>query len=346
MCCQGEETTAHVHQRSCNVYKDEILDLQEIGAMIKVVEKAVIEEKKKLHKEAAEVHVEDLRSEGTSRREATTEDGITDNPKARKNKPENEMVMKDIPLDRESDSSFQRRSRRESSETNEQMLKLWEIAAQNCDQNLIDSSPQSPSDPQVEYPQLEQSPSSSIRERIRRGRKGKILERIDSYVDQLTGLLTSVRDLKKRIEVNIFEMAPNNEYDTVEKHVKEVEEDIFQQMNINDQLKQNLERSPSFFERMPSIEIEATGNIPLSKLREQARRGSVKIQQLQFEVESIQRVVLKLEAEKKPKGKNALPGSSKPRVILSDFICRSRKRRERWKKPCSCGCMRPSTHGD
>ncbi|XP_022956234.1 protein NETWORKED 1B-like isoform X1 [Cucurbita moschata] len=339
---QGEETTAHVHQRSCNVYKDEILDLQEIGAMIKVVEKAVIEEKKKLNKEAAEVHVE-----GTSHREATTEDGITDNPKARKNKPENEMVMKDIPLDRESDSSFQRRSRRESSETNEQMLKLWEIAAQNCDQNLIDSSPQSPSDPQVEYPQLEQSPSSSsIRERIRRGRKGKILERIDSYVDQLTGLLTSVRDLKKRIEVNIFEMTPNNEYDTVEKHIKEVEEDIFQQMNINDQLKQNLERSPSFFEQMPSIEIEATGNIPLSKLREQARRGSVKIQQLQFEVQSIQRVVLKLEAEKKPKGKNTLPGSSKPRVILRDFICRSGKRRERWKKPCSCGCMRPSTHGD
>ncbi|XP_022979225.1 protein NETWORKED 1A-like [Cucurbita maxima] len=333
---QGEETTAHVHQGSCKVHKEEILDLQEIGAMIKVVEKAVIEEKKKLNKEAAEEHVEDLRSEGTSHREATTEDGITDNPKARKNKPDNEMVMKDIPLDRESDSSFQRRSRRESSETNEQ----------NCDQNLIDSSPQSPSDPQVEYPQLEQSPSSSIRERIRRGRKGKILERIDSYVDQLTGLLTSVRDLKKRIEVNVFEMAPNNEYDTVEKHVKEVEEDIFQQMNINDQLKQNLERSPSFFERMPSIEIEATGNIPLSKLREQARRGSVKIQQLQFEVQSIQRVVLKLEAEKKPKGKNTLPGSSKPRVILRDFICRSGKRRERWKKPCSCGCMRPSTHLD
>lgn len=373
---EGEETTIHVHHRSCNVHhRDEILNLQKIGAMIKAVEKAVIKEKEKLNKEAADKHVKDFKSEGASRQKVTMKEGkdlrdeITGNQKARKNKPDNGILMKDIPLDHVSDSSFQRRSKRESSETNDQMLKLWETAEQDSDQNLIDGSPpQSPPDPQVEYPQLEivehKSPdfsselqaekelsidrldlSPSIRERIRRGRKGKLLERLDSDVIQLTGLLTSVQDLKKRIEVNTLEMARNNEYDTVEKHIKEVEEAIFQQVNINGQLKQNLERSPSSFERRPSVELEATGNIPLSKLTEQAQRGSEKIGKLQFEVQNIQRVVLKLEAEKKRKGKNRF-SKSKPGVILRDFIYRSGKRSERRKKACSCGCTRPTTHGD
>lgn len=371
---QDKETTIHVHHRSCYVHKDEILDLQKIGAMIKAVEKAVIEEKEKLNKEAADKHVKNSKSEGTSHKKATTKegkdlrDGITDKLKARKNKPDNGILMKDIPLDHVSDSSFQRRSKRESSETNDQMLKLWETAEQECDQNLIDSAPQSPSDPQIECPQLEivehksadcsselqkekelsidrLELSPSIRERIRRSRKGKILERLDSDVVQLTGLLTSVQDLKKRMEVNTIEMARNNEYDTVEKHLKEVEEAIFQQVNINGQLKQNLERSPSSFERRPSVEIEVTGNIPLNKLTEQAQRGSEKIGKLQFEVQNIQRVVLKLESEKKRKGKNRF-SKSKPGVILRDFIYRSGKRSERRKKSCSCGCTRPSTHGD
>lgn len=372
-CCQGEETAIHVHQRSCNVYKDEILDLQKIGAMVKAVEKAVIEEKEKLNKEVADKHVKDCKSKGTSHQKATKKEGkdsrdeIIDNRKARKNKPDNGILMKDIPLDHVSDSSFQRRSKREGSE-NDQMLKLWETADQDCDQNLIDSAPQSPPDPQIECPQLEivehkssdcsselqvekelsidrLELSPSIKERIRRGRKGKILERLDSDVVQLTGLLTSIQDLKKRMEVNSHEMARNNEFDTVDKHLKEVEEAIFQQVNINGQLKQNLERSPSSFERRPSVDIEVTGNIPLGKLTEQAQKGSEKIGKLQFEVQNIQRVVLKLEAEKKRKGKNRF-SKSKPGVILRDFIYRSGKRSERRKKPCSCGCTRPSTHGD
>ncbi|KAL0548223.1 hypothetical protein IC582_012671 [Cucumis melo] len=372
---EGEETTIHVDHRICNGHKEEILDLQKIGAMIKAVEKAVIKEKEKLNKEATDKHVKDFKSEGTSCQKMTMKekkdlvDGITSNLKARKKKPDNGILMKDIPLDHVSDNSFQRRSKRESSETNDQMLKLWETDEQDRDQNLIDSSPpQSPPDPQIEYPHLEivehKSPdfsselkaekelsidrlelSPSIRERIRRGRKGKILERLDSDVVQLTGLLTSIQDLKKRIEVNTLEMARNNEYDTVEKHIKEVEEAIYQQVNMNGQLKQNLERSPSSFERRPSVELEATGNIPLSKLTEQAQRGTEKIGKLQFEVQNIQRVVLKLEAEKKRKGKNRF-SKSKPGVILRDFINRSGKRSERRKKPCSCGCTRPSTHGD
>ncbi|XP_022974420.1 protein NETWORKED 1A-like [Cucurbita maxima] len=372
---EEEETKIHVHHSSCYVHKDEILDLQKIRAVIKAVEIAVIEEKEKLNKEAAEKRVENSKSEGNSVQKATTKegkglrDGISDKVKARKNKPENGILMKDIPLDHVSDSSFQRRSKRECSETSDQMLKLWETDEQECEQSLIDSVPQSPSDAQIECPQSEivehKSPdcsselqvekelsvdrlelSPSIRERIRRGRKGKVLERLDSDVVQLTGLLTSVQDLKKRMEVNTVEMARNNEYDTVEKHLKEVEEAIFQQVNINGQLKQSLERSPSCFERRSSVESEATGNMPLNKLTDQAQRGSEKIGKLQFEVQNIQRVIMKLESEKTRNGKNRF-SKSKPGVILRDFIYRSRKRSsERRKKACACGCTKPSTHGD
>lgn len=366
-----------------------ISDLLTIQNRIKAVEKAVIKEiDRHVMQERENTNdklespvkgVEQMESRG-QKEEAELLDELTSNAKLSKSKVEisevkNGILMKDIPLDQVSDCSLYRRSKKENPEADNQMLKLWESAEQDCSLNPVRNVTQkevaaqlenvnahhqfkdvnqksrNPSlelqvEREVEIDKLEVS-TSMIKEPNQEGNKRKILERLASDAQKLMSLQTTVADLKKKMEMKKRSKKGNDlEFERVKRQLQEVEDAVVQLVDANDQLTKGIEESPSPSEGNTSTASEGTSNVSRKKLTEQARKGSEKIGRLQFELQSIQYTLLKLEDEKKNKGKHKFPGS-RTGIILKDFIYNSGKRSSRRrKKGCFYGCARPSTHED
>lgn len=350
---------------------------------IEAVEKAMVEEIERLTtQERAEalVQTEELQSKSNSLQEKGSEgkegaelvnEYTDDILKLQRTKPDNRILTKDIPLDHVSDCSYYGGSRRKNGRADDQMLELWEAAEQHCRQDPVGNVRQNQAPPPIEdvtpyhlsanSQKMTQKSSSEVQVEkelgidklevsynIRRpshdGKKEKILERLASDAQKLMSLQTSVQDLHKKVETNKKSKKVNSsEYDTVKRQLHEVEDAVLQLVDINDQLKKNVEEFPSLDEQT-SIELEEAGNVHRERVTEQAWKGSEKIGRLQFELQNIQYVLVKLEGEKKRKGKHGFY-VSRTGVLLRDFIYMG-KSSERRKKGCFCGCMRPSINGD
>ena len=87
----------------------------------------------------------------------------------------------------------------------------------------------------------------------------------------------------------------------MKRQLHEVEDAVVQLVDINDQLKKNVEEFPSLDEQT-SIELEEAGNVRRERVTEQAWKGSEKIGRLQFELQNIQYVLVKLEVKRRGKG--------------------------------------------
>ncbi|XP_024197515.1 protein NETWORKED 1A [Rosa chinensis] len=347
---------------------------------IELVEKEMVEEIERLTtKERAEALVQtEVKSTGNSNQENGSKgeevepvnEYSDDNLKL--SKPEIRLLTKDIPLDHVSDSSFYGRSRRKNGRADDQMLELWEAAEQHCLQdpaaNIRQDQASPPTEDVTPYPRFansrrttRKSPSEvqvekelgidklevsySIRQPSHDGKKEKILERLASDAQKLMCLQTSVQDLHKKVETNKKGKKINSsEYETVKRQLHEVEDAVVQLVDINDQLKKNVEEFPSLDEQT-SIELEEAGNLSREGVTEQAWKGSEKIGRLQFELQNIQYVLVKWEGEKKRKGRHGFY-VSRTGLLLRDFIYSGRSSSERRKKGCLCGCMRPSTRGE
>lgn len=369
--------------------------MEEMQTMIKEVEKAVIEETKRLAieliekemveeierlttKERAEalVQTEEVKSKGNLHQENGSKGEeaehvieYTDDT-LKRSKPEKRFLTKDIPLDHVSNSSFYGRSRRKSGRADDQMLELWEAAEQHCVQdpgaNIRKNQASPPTEYVTPYPRFANSRRTSrksssevqvekdlgidklevsynIRQPSRDGKKEKILERLASDAQKLMSLQMSVQDLHKKVETNKKGKKINSsEYETVKRQLHEVEDAVVQLVDVNDQLKKDVEEFPSLDEQT-SIELEEAGNVHREKVTEQAWKGSEKIGRLQFELQNIQYVLVKWEGEKKRKGRHGFY-VSRTGLLLRDFIYSGRSSSERRKKGCLCGCMRPSAN--
>ncbi|PQP98109.1 protein NETWORKED 1A-like [Prunus yedoensis var. nudiflora] len=348
-------------------------------AMVEEMERLATQESTKNSniKVEVSVEIEELKSKGTSLQgkgskseELKLVNEFTDeNLKLQRMKSDNGTSMKDIPLDHVSDCSFYGRSRRDNGGADDQMLELWETAEQHCRQDPVTSEienqksapredvayhrfadsqqniPNSSSEVQVEkelgIDKLEVS--LDIQGPSHEGKKEKILERLASDAQKLISLQTIAQDLNKKMETNKKGRKENGtEYETVKTHLHEVEEAVVQLAEINDQLKKNIEESP--LNEQTSMELEEAGNVWRERILEQASKGSEKIGRLQFELQNIHYILLKLEDENKNKGRNGFY-VSRTGVLLKDFIYSGRSS-ERRKKARVCGCMRPSTNGD
>ncbi|GLT54344.1 hypothetical protein SLA2020_275490 [Shorea laevis] len=264
---------------------DGIADLQHMQNRIKAVERTVVEEMERLATqesiktnfkvEDVMMETEELKLEGTSQQEKGIRkeemelgNDLTNDQESQKTKPENGTLMKDIPLDQVSDSSFYGRCRRENVGANDQMLELWETAAQDCSQDPTVNETQKQASAPVEdviachkfdYGEKKShSPSSelqvekelgidklevstSVREPNQDGNKGKILERLASDAQKLTSLQTTLQDLKKKMEMhNRNKKANDIEYETVKRRLQEVEEAVLQLVDTNDNLTKEL----------------------------------------------------------------------------------------------------------
>ncbi|XWS08934.1 hypothetical protein CRYUN_Cryun40dG0042900 [Craigia yunnanensis] len=300
-------------------------------------------------------------------------DDLAQNLKSKKMKPEiselrNGILLKDIPLDQVSDCSLYGRSKRENGTADHQMLELWESAEHECgvDSTINDmqkgaivpgeiiachqfNGVEHKNDDLSLGPQVEMELSvdkleisTSIRKPKKGAKRRKVLEleRLASDAHKLTSLQTTVKELKKRMEIKKRKKAYDLEYGQVKEQLQEVEDAIMELVNVNSQLTKDVEESPPSLDGTNSAKLEEAGNSGRKNEREQAQEGSEKIGRLQFELQSIEYVLLKLEDERKSKGKN------RTGVLLRDLIYSGERRTGRRKKACFCGCARPSAKGD
>lgn len=312
----------------------------------------------------SEEETEELKSRSGMLREegglANEEMNNCDDLDRKKTKAENGILMKDIQLDQVSDCSLYGRSRRKTGGINDQMLVLWETAEQDRTQNARgadDETQNQESEPnwasssglQAEKELgIDKLEVSFNKLRNQEGNKGKMLERLASDAQKLTSLHRSVQDLKKKMEMNKRSKKCNfEEFEMVQRQLMEVEEAVVQLVGVHDQLTKDVEETGlSSSNGKSPAESEEDGNIRRKRVTEQARKGAEKIGQLQFELQNIHYILLKLEDENKSKGKATRFSESKTGVLLRDFIYSSRRRRQRRRKGCFCGCSRPSTRED
>ncbi|XP_057760694.1 protein NETWORKED 1A-like [Arachis stenosperma] len=280
---------------------------------------------------------------------------------------ENGSLMKDIPLDHNSDDLDSKYCKMELCGTNDQMLELLETAQLDCyGDSMVSEANRRSSAPTDEIVTCHQSENSercensselevekelnidnlmqlkTRRETTQDGER-KILERLASDAQKLAILRMSVQDLKKKPVTKKRSKKLNEvEYETVKSHIEEVEEAVMQQVNMNDQLTKAIEEGNSMVERDTSAELENAGQVQRKLVTEQACRSSEQIGRLQFEVQNIQYLLLKMADENNQKARTRI---GRPTVVLlRDFIHTGKKNSRRRRKVCLCG--RPSSNED
>ncbi|KAI4368373.1 hypothetical protein MLD38_016935 [Melastoma candidum] len=253
--------------------------------------------------------------------------------------------MKDIPLDENSDSSPHGRGSRLSSSEDQ----INGIESARCDvkkqkppsaatgrssgRQLGDAWKRS-LDPSLESQLEKDLPISSFREMDKEINRKKILERLTSDAQKLRSLRTSVDYLKRKSEMK--KRSKNSQlmkYEMVKRQLHEVEEAVDHLLVINGHSMKNANENDS-------------GDITGDELQEQAGKESEKINSIQFQIQNINNVLLKMKDQKTPKlkGNQMRSGTG---VLLRDFIYHSGSRSgDRGKKSCFCGCATPSAKGE
>ncbi|KAK4434047.1 protein NETWORKED 1A [Sesamum alatum] len=288
---------------------------------------------------------------------------LNDSPKLQKMKNKasevrNGMLMKDIPLDEVSDSSRRVVRARGNVAADDQMLELWETAEDcNKDQTIGESlrmsykvteknvkgkscPPSTDSDVEKELGVDKLELSTRSTEPIKEVNDRKILDGLAADAQKLEILQTTVRTLRKKLESNKkSRKAKNVDLETVHEQLIEAEDTLVHLVDLNGQLVKNIVECPP--DEMASPRLRETVKTWRWKVMEQAEKGSERIGRLQLEVQKIQYVLLKLEDEKKNKGRNKFFKSKT--IIMRDFVENGRKNSGRRKKAPRCACFRQST---
>lgn len=368
------------------VQNDGSVELQDLNRRIQAIEVAfeVFESQTTLEKfntnaklERAMKEVEDLKS-GRERSRVTKDKSTHHGYNRSHSKSEiseagNEVLTKDILLDRVSDHSSYGNSRRETAVAGDRMLHLWEstdqdgsynravgkapmIASSSSEYHRVGStrrrSSKHPSneslvEKELGVDKLEISRRHS--ELPQEGNKRRILERLDSDAQKLANLQITVQDLKKKMDVTEKSKVEKGiEYDTVKEQVEEAEEAITKLYEMNVKLTKNVQDSFMAADVGSStLEPEDNDIVQSRRISEQARRGSEKIGRLQLELKKLQFLIMKLDGERETKGKSKVSDRS-PRVLLRDYLYGGTrtKQKQKKKKAPFCGCVRPPTKGD
>ena len=285
----------------------------------------------------------------------------------------NEVLTKDILLDRIADHSSYGTSQRETAAAGDRMLQLWESTDQDGSYNrAIGKAPMLASS-STEYHRVGSTRrrsskhlsnesliekelgvdkleiSKRLSELPQEGNKRRILERLDSDAQKLANLQITVQELKKKMEITEkSKIEKGTEYDTVKGQVVEAEDAITKLYEMNLKLTKNVQDSFQAADGGGSSTLgpEENENIQSRRISEQARRGSEKIGRLQLELKRLQFLILKLDAQKEAKGRTKVSERS-PRVLLRDYLYGGTRTKQKQKKKAPfCACMRPPTRGD
>ncbi|CAN8311066.1 unnamed protein product [Cochlearia groenlandica] len=304
---------------------DGFLELQELRLRIKAIEEAVTEK----------LAMKELKATG---RRSRRRSGSLRKQNHEIYSEESEMITKDIILDQVSDcSSYGIISRRDLSKVED-------------DQSLDVKPPQNPqkgkslSEESLVVDKLEIS--DRFMDPNREINKRKVLERLGSDLQKLANLHVAVEDLKTKVEKEEKgeKGGKENEYETVKEQINEAEDALEKLLSINRKL---VTKVQSGFERSDgsksSMDLDETESSRRRRISEQARRGSEKIGRLQLEIQRLQFLLLKLEAEREDRAK-AKTSDSKTRILLRDYIyagVRGERRKRMKKRFAFCSCVQP-----
>ncbi|XP_027165703.1 protein NETWORKED 1A-like [Coffea eugenioides] len=281
-------------------------------------------------------------------------------------------LMKDIPLDHVSSTSlhgFRRKGNVCTERTDDKILELWETAEWHTPDrtgSVFENLAFAASEGDIVYDQFESTrqmagrPSTGSEVEKELGvdklelltnitisnedvHNRMILERLASDAQKLTSLHLTVQNLRRKLDTNKkSQKIKDVDLETVKEQLQEVQETVIQLVDLNGQLMRNIEENPSCSGGKSSAELKEDEDARRKVVSEQARKGSEKIGRLQLEVQKLQYVLLKLEDEKKSRGKSRF-SKSKTTIILRDFIYSGRKNSGQRKKSPLCGCFKPST---
>ncbi|CAF2308889.1 hypothetical protein HID58_037297 [Brassica napus] len=295
--------------------KEGFLELEEMCLRIKAIEEALT---KKLA-------VEELR---TSARRSRRRSGSLRKQNNEIYSQESEMITKDIVLDQVSDCSSYGISKRD-------ILKIED------DHSFEAQTGKSLSEESLVVDKLEISdrftdPNKEVNKR-------KVLERLHSDLQKLSNLHIAVEDLKSKVErEETSEKGKEDEYEAVKGQIHEAEEALEKLLSVNRKL---VTKVISGFEisdgSKSSVDLDEDERSRRRKISEQARRGSEKIGRLQFEIQRLQFLLLKLEGEREDRAK-AKTSDSKTRTLLKDYIyggVRGERRKRIKKRFAFCGCV-------
>ncbi|GJS53473.1 protein NETWORKED 1A [Tanacetum coccineum] len=238
------------------------------------------------------------------------------------------VPIRDIPLDQASDGSIsgRSRSRRGYSRTDDMMIEQLQMAHEIYETEK--KSKKLPYEPQIEDLGVDKlvvpHPESN---------KGKLLQRLASDAQKLSSLETTVKELTKKIEIGKKSKKTSGvDFVTLKEQLEEAEESILQLVNVNVESTATIEKNPSL---IAWVEQDDTW------------KSSEKIKRVQLEVQKIQYVLLKLDDEKKSKGKSRLSRTkSRTSVILRDFVLYGRSNSVKSRRRRLCGCFTPSATKD
>lgn len=319
--------------------------------------------------------VKSRRCLGRDKHESSRRKGneVTNTPKLQKIKTKASevrggMLIKDIPLDQVTSSTLKAIRKKGSGRVDDQMLELWETAAERRDLTVGDSLRRSfkETDKDIVFDEFEnvkrlseppftdsdverelgvdkwevsRSSSSELKREVSCRR---VLERLASDAQKLENLQSTVENLKSKLGTNKKgRKSKNVDFETVQEQLLEAEETVMHLVDLNGRLVKNIEECPSPIEGKASPPMKEAIKIRRRKVTEQARKGSERIGRLQLELQKIQYILLKMEEEKKNKSRNKFLKSKT--IILRDFIYNGRKNSGRRKKGPLCGCFRPSS---
>lgn len=377
-----------------------VLDLQDLERRIETIQMAVEEKEKSVMLEsiaastkldAAMREIEELKAIGrqylengqrSKRVTASGEDmrdGFNKNLRVRTKTHEiselgSEVLTKDILLDQiSSDCSSFGKSKRVNTESDNQMLELWETTDQDGSIDLkvgkTQKTAKSPKDhrrndsvkahksraPSIEslmekelgVDKLEISRRSS--ESRQEANKKRVLERLDSDAQKLSNLQITVQDLKRKVEITEkSKKGKGLEYESVKGQLEDAEEAITKLYDANRKLMKNCEDGSQSSDGTSANASDESGSVRRRRISEQARRGSEKIGRLQLEVQRLQFLLLKLDDDaKEARPRTTRITEHKTRVLLRDYLYGGGVRTGRkYKRAPFCSCVQPPTSGD
>ncbi|RDY12713.1 Protein NETWORKED 1A, partial [Mucuna pruriens] len=375
--CLQENSYLSLRGSESTLIPDGVADLLSMQTRIRAVEKLMMEELERRVKEenltanveaeAVAAMIEDSSLEfatytGIDNRKVVMKikkDNSTRGHNAWRTKSQRRLIMKDIPLDDyKDDPDSSKYWKREHSRHNDHMLELCErdqhdVNGENRQDSALiqdvitclqsekcqDYSSELEAEKELGVDKLELW--KTRKEKTSEDSKRKILERLASDSQKLAILKLTLQDLKKKPETKKKSNKVDEiEYETVKRHIEDVEDAVMQQIGIYNILAKDIEECTSSSSNTNTMQLEKQRK----KVMEQARRGSEQIGRLQFEVQNIQYILLKLADVKNNKGKSRI---SRPTgVLLKDFIRIGKKNSRRRRKGCACGCSKPSTNED
>ncbi|KAJ0245213.1 Protein NETWORKED 1D [Hirschfeldia incana] len=294
---------------------DRFLELQVMCLRIKVIEEAL----------AKKLATEELK---TAARRSRRRSGSL-----RKQNHESEMITKDIVLDQVSDCSSYGISKRD-------ILKIEE------DDHVFEVQTQGNSLSEESLVVDKREMSDRFTDPNKEVNKRKVLERLHSDLQKLSNLHIAVEDLKTKVERDerSDKGKEDEEYETVKGQIHEAEEALEKLLSVNRKL---VTKVVSGFEitdgSKSSVDLDENERSRGRRISEQARRGSEKIGRLQFEIQRLQHLLLKLEGEREDRATAKTSSDSKTRTLLKDYIyggVRGERRKRLKKRFAFCGCVK------